>query len=94
MINWGFIRYVGPLRWTLRYSLLQFHKRILRTDSKLRLPTGLRIILPRQSATSTEIYVTNAHMDWGSEALFAQFADPQREHERAGKYRKVTTRMA
>lgn len=79
MINWPFIREVGPFRWSIRYSTLQFHKRILKKDSTLVLPTGSRITLPRQSRTSTEIYVTNANMDWGSEALFARFADRQRD---------------
>jgi FkbM family methyltransferase len=79
MLNWTFIREVGPARWAIRYSALQFKKRILKRDSNLVLPTGKRLALPRQSRTSTEIYVTNANMDWGSEALFARFADPNRD---------------
>ena len=79
MINWKFIREVGPFRWLIRYSSLQFRKRILKSDTSLRLPTGLRINLPRQSKTSTEIYVTSANMDWGAEAIFAKFADSKRD---------------
>jgi FkbM family methyltransferase len=79
MVNWTFIREVGPMRWIKRYSTLQFNKRVLRCDSKLLLPTGSKITLPRQSRTSTEIYVTNANMDWGAEALFARFADRHRD---------------
>jgi FkbM family methyltransferase len=79
MLNWTFIRQVGPVQWAIRYSTLQFRKRVLKQDSRLRLPTGVRINLPRQSKTSTEIYVTNANMDWGSEAIFAEFADPHRD---------------
>ena len=79
MINWNFIREVGLFRWLIRYSSLQFRKRILKSDTTLRLPTGLRISLPRQSKTSTEIYVTNANMDWGAEAIFAKFADSKRD---------------
>src|SRR5882757_2022105 len=79
MFNWNFIREVGPLAWTMRYGSLQFRKRILKKDSYQRLPTGMRIQLPRQSRTSTEIYVTNADVDWGAEALFTQFADENRD---------------
>lgn len=79
MLNWTFIRQVGPFHWAMRYGSLQFRKRILKKDSQLRLPTGIKITLPRQSTTSTEIYVTNANVDWGAEALFAQFAEPHRD---------------
>jgi FkbM family methyltransferase len=79
MLNLSFIRQVGPLQWTTRYSILQFRKRILRQDSKLRLPTGIKINLPRYSGTATEVYVTNANIDWGSEALFMRFADSSRD---------------
>jgi hypothetical protein len=79
MINWNFVREVGPFRWALRYGSLQFRKRILKRDSRLRLPTGLEIVLPRQSATSTEVYATNANVDWGAEAIFARFSDPERD---------------
>lgn len=79
MLNWTFIQQVGPVQWATRYSTLQFRKRVLKQDSRLRLPTGVRMTLPRQSQTSTEIYVTNANMDWGSEAIFARFADPHRD---------------
>ena len=79
MINWKFIREVGPFRWLIRYNTLQFRKRILKSDTTLRLPTGLPIRLPRQSKTSTEIYLTNANMDWGAEAIFAKFADSKRD---------------
>jgi FkbM family methyltransferase len=79
MLNWTFIRQVGPVQWATRYSALQFRKRVLKQDSRLLLPTGVRMTLPRQSRTSTEIYVTNANMDWGAEAIFAQFADPHRD---------------
>lgn len=79
MLNWTFIQEVGPLQWATRYGTLQFRKRVLKQDSRLRLPTGVRMTLPRQSQTSTEIYVTNANMDWGAEAIFVRFADPQRD---------------
>lgn len=79
MINQAFIREVGLFRYATRYGLLQFRKRVLKQDSKLRLPAGNRIILPRQSRTSTEIFVTNANLDWGSEAVFARYANPRRD---------------
>lgn len=79
MINWIFIQQVGLLPWAARYSRRQFHKRVLHRDSRLRLPTGNWIILPLQSGSATEVYVTNANIDWGAEALFSAFAEPGRD---------------
>jgi FkbM family methyltransferase len=79
MVSWNFIREVGPLRWALRYGTLQFRKQVLRRDSELRLPTGAKMVLPRQSQNATEIYVTKADIDWGAETIFLQFADPERD---------------
>jgi FkbM family methyltransferase len=74
-----FIRQVGPMKWGARTAMLQFRKRVLRRDTRLLLPTGLRIVLPRSSQSAAEVYVTNADIDWGAEALFASFADPHRD---------------
>jgi FkbM family methyltransferase len=63
----------------IRYGTLQFRKRVLKRDSSLRLPTGIRIAQPRYSANATEIYVTNANTDWGAESVFARFAYPTRD---------------
>ena len=79
ILNWAFIRQVGPLRWTLRYSVLLFRKRVLKIDSRLRLPTGMELILPTTSPSATEVYVTNANIDWGAEAVFARFAELHRD---------------
>lgn len=45
----------------------------------MKLPTGLRMILPRASQSAAEVYVTGANIDWGSEAVFAKFADAGRD---------------
>jgi len=79
LINRKFIQEVGFIKWLFRYSLYQFYKRILKTDILLRLPTGIRMVLPRTSQNSAEVFVTNANMDWGSEALFARFAKPHND---------------
>lgn len=79
MVSWDFIQQVGPFRWALRYGTLQFRKRVLKRDSELRLPTGAKIMLPRQSQNATEIYVTKADTDWGAETIFVQFADSERD---------------
>lgn len=79
MINWTFVRQVGLARWAFRYSLRQIHKRVLDRDSQLKLPTGTSMTLPAESTSATEVYVTNANIDWGSEALFARFADRRRD---------------
>lgn len=78
-INWSFVREVGLLPWAVRYSRRQFHKRVLHRDSRMRLPTGAWITLPAQSGSATEAYITNGRMDWGSEAILAQFADKSRD---------------
>ena len=79
MVDRDFVRQVGFLKWATRFGWLQFRKRVLKQDSRLRLPTGLTIELPRQSGSATEVFVTNADIDWGAEALFVRFADPARD---------------
>jgi FkbM family methyltransferase len=79
MVDRDFVRQVGFVKWALRFARLQFHKRVLKQDSRLTLPTGLTIELPRQSQSATEVFVTNADIDWGAEALFTRFADPTRD---------------
>jgi FkbM family methyltransferase len=79
MVDRDFVRQVGFVKWAARFALLQFRKRVLKRDSRLTLPTGVTIELPRQSQSATEVFVTNADIDWGAEALFARFADPERD---------------
>jgi hypothetical protein len=52
----------------------QFYKRVLRRDLRMKLPTGLPIVLPRSSQFGSEAYVTNANVDLGAEALLARMA--------------------
>lgn len=78
-MNVDFIRQVGVVRWAIRYGTYQFRKRVLRRDHVFKLPTGRAIRLYRSSPNSGAIYVTNANVDWGSEALLAEFADPSRD---------------
>jgi FkbM family methyltransferase len=73
-IDTKFIRQVGVFRWLTRYSMRQFTKRVLKRDNRMCLPTGSSILLPRWSKSATSVYVTKAHMDWGAEELFVQFA--------------------
>lgn len=79
MLNTPFIREVGPFKWFFRYGARQFTKRVLKRENRLKLPTGLNIHLTGSSANATEIYVTGGNIDWGSEAIFARFADPKRD---------------
>ena len=53
----------------------QFSKRILGKDNTFVLPTGLRMRLPRASKFATEVFITGANVDWGSEELFASHLD-------------------
>ena len=54
---------------SLRYSLGN-------NAPRLRLPTGKDIILPRDSFFGRDVYVTNADVDWGGEALFCSYLEP------------------
>jgi FkbM family methyltransferase len=78
-MNIPFIRQVGFRQWALRYGSLLVRRKILRMDSRLKLPTGGTMILPRDSPSASEVWVTGANIDWGSEALFARFADRRRD---------------
>lgn len=70
-----FASQVGVAKWAWRYFRWQFNKRVLKRDSVLTLPTGKRILLPRTSGSAAEVFVSNADLDWGSEILFASFAE-------------------
>jgi FkbM family methyltransferase len=78
-MNTAFIRQVGVARWAARYSWLLFRRKVLGVDSWMTLPTGAVMLLPRHSQSSGEVWVTNANIDWGSERLFARFADRNRD---------------
>jgi len=77
-MNIEFIREIGPTRWVVRTFMRQFSKRILRCDNNIVLPNGLRMRLPRTSKFSTEVFVSQCNVDWGSEQLFALHLDPGR----------------
>jgi FkbM family methyltransferase len=79
MLNVDFIRSVGSFKWFSRYSRLQFRKRLLKVDSRLRLPTGTWMLIPRHSSSAAEAYVTNGNIDWGSESLLTRFADANQD---------------
>jgi FkbM family methyltransferase len=79
MLNTRFIRSVGVSKWLTRYAYYSVRKHLLRTTTRLRLPTGLTLDLPRESKSATEVFVTNADVDWGSEEVFLSFADPARD---------------
>src|SRR5258707_8952215 len=78
-MNTAFIRQVGVAKWALRYGYLLTRKYILGADSHVHLPTGIRMTLQRYSQSATEVFVTNASIDWGAEELLAGFADRSRD---------------
>jgi len=83
-VNRTYIRDVGLFRFLVRTAIRQFAKRILRRGLKCRLPTGLTMDLPRDSAFGSEVFVTGARVDWGAEALFARLLDPDADVIDAG----------
>ena len=74
-INLEFVKEVGAFTWLRRTFVRQFSKRILGKDNTFVLPTGLRMRLPRASKFATEVFITGANVDWGSEELFASHLD-------------------
>lgn len=75
MINVAFMRQVGVGRYLVRNAMRQFHKRVLKRDHRLTLPTGRSYLMPIWDPSASEVYVTNASMDCGAEQLFYAFAD-------------------
>ena len=74
-MNPAFIRDVGVTRWLVRKSVREFTTRILRRGNGLELPTGLPIHLPKGNHFSSDVFVTNCDLDWGSERLLAECLD-------------------
>jgi FkbM family methyltransferase len=66
-----FIKQVGVIKWAIRYFVRQFMKRILKIGVSLKLPTGLTYFAPIWDPSGSEVYVTNADIDWGSEKLLS-----------------------
>jgi FkbM family methyltransferase len=77
MINIEYICQVGYLKWSSRYFIRQFKKRVLKQGVTLKLPTGLKYYAPVWDPSGTEVYVTNANTDWGAEKLFASLLDKE-----------------
>jgi FkbM family methyltransferase len=74
-INSEFVKEVGIVAWLRRTFVRQVSKRILGKDNTIILPTGLPMRLPRTSKFASEVFVTGANVDWGSEAIFANHLD-------------------
>ncbi len=83
-MNLAFAREVGLPKYFLRRLLLFLLHQIPRRAPRLRLPTGLDMILPRESFFGRDVYVTNAQVDWGSEALFCRHLDTSGDFVDAG----------
>lgn len=77
LMDRAFILEIGLSNWIWRYTVRQFSKRILRRHQCIRLPTGNELLLPRCSAFGTEVFVTRANVDWGSEALLCRLVKGQ-----------------
>jgi FkbM family methyltransferase len=73
-MNWEFIHGVGAINWLYRTAIRQIAKRLFKKGVSLRLPTGLTLKIPMRSHHGTEVFITRADTDWGSEALFCKFA--------------------
>jgi len=78
-IDTQFVRQIGPFTWLYRNIWRQLNKRIFKRDMYLRLPTGKRMLLPRNAPFASEVYLTHATIDWGADAWFAGFARKDRD---------------
>ena len=76
-MNWHFARTVGLLKFFTRQIRMRMHHIFSRQPFRFRLPTGLSMTLPKDSFSGRDVYVTNADVDWGSEALFSRYLDLQ-----------------
>lgn len=76
-MNWSFIRKVGYNAWAFRTIRRQFRKRVLRTGCRVQLPTGLQFVVPPHSHIGGEVFLTDADVDWGAEALLACLVRPR-----------------
>jgi FkbM family methyltransferase len=83
-LNWTYVRDVGLVRFAVRTAIRQVFKRLLGRGIDYRLPTGLRIHLPAASRYGSEVFVTGAHVDCGSEALFVRLLDRDGDFVDAG----------
>lgn len=68
----AFIREIGITDWVWRTLQRQLHKRVLCRAHSIVLPTGNRFDLPLCSAFASEVFLTRANVDWGSEALLSR----------------------
>lgn len=76
-LNVEYIREVGIPRWIARTAIRQLVKRVFKRGVTMRLPTGSRVYLPKDSAFGSEVFVTGANTDSGAEALLASMLRPQ-----------------
>lgn len=73
-MNAEFIVSVGIAPWVLRTFVRQFTKRVLGRGIRMTLPTGSVFPIPRDSRVGSAVYITQADVDYGSEALLARLA--------------------
>ena len=75
-LNWSFIKQVGYRKWLFRTLVRQGRKRFLGLGCTLTLPTGCDFPIPRQSHSGSEVFTTDADVDFGAEALLARVVPP------------------
>ena len=78
-MNLQYIAEVGLFRFIARSLVRQFFKRVLRRGIVYRLPTGCRIYLPPENGGASEVYVTGASVDHGSEKIFLKYLDSDKD---------------
>lgn len=71
-MNWRFIRKVGYGPWAIRTVQRQVRKRLLHGGCTMTLPTGVEFFVPPHSHIGGEVFLTDADVDWGAEALLAR----------------------
>lgn len=61
-----------------RYMIRVFHK-VTKTSHKIKLFNNVEMILPYDSKFATEIFIKRNKLDWGSEIIFHQFFDSEKD---------------
>ncbi len=76
MYNLEYLGKVGGWRWLVRNLVRQLHKRVLRTEHSMKLPSGAIFPLPLNSHLASEAYVSSGDIDDGCERMFLSMIKP------------------
>jgi len=68
LLNYGFAREVGYLRYIIRRILWR-----IAPPASITLPTGMEFLLPKEKVFSADVFVTEGNLDWNAEYILIAF---------------------